>query len=200
MLLKEHNTTKKPIVLAQHIDAGDSWSAWLYSGTLKEMAMFISKLLTEKTQPGYRQQVEQKENIGYVHKKIDGCTCVLITDKDYPLRVAFDIVRKTQNDFAEFLHKQNKNIKDANIDNCFAQFNANLKQTLETYQDPTKGDSLLKVKKDLEETKEVLHQALEKLLDRGDKIDNLIERSDELSSSSKEFYRRTKDSKCCTIL
>jgi synaptobrevin family protein YKT6 len=200
MILREHTTTKKPIILASHIDTGDSWSAWLYSGTLKEMATFISKLLTEKTQPGYRQQIEQKENIGYVHKKMDGITCVLITDQDYPLRVAFDIVRKTQNDFSDFLSNQNKPIKDANTDSFFSAFNAQLKQTLDTYQDPTKGDSLTKVKKDLEETKEVLHQALEKLLDRGDHIDNLIERSEELSLSSKEFYRRTKDSKCCTIL
>lgn len=200
MLLKEHSNTKKPIILSSHIDGGDSWAAWFYSNTLKEMAVFMSKLLTERTQPGYRQQVEKDDNVAYVHKKMDGLTCVLITDKDYPLRVAFDIVRKTQNDFMEFLQKEKKTLKEANEDNYFSNFNATLKKILDTYQDPTKGDNLSKIKKDLEETKEVLNQALEKLLDRGEQIDNLIERSEELSQSSKEFYKRTKNSKCCTIL
>jgi synaptobrevin family protein YKT6 len=200
MLLKENPSSKKPVIISSYVDGGDSWTAWMYSNVVKEMAVFLGKFLTERTQPGYRQQVEKDAYVAYVHKRLDGLTCVLMTDKDYPLRVAFDIVRKTQNDFSEYLQKQGKSLKDANNDNCLSDYNATLKQTLETYQDPTKGDSLLKVKKDLEDTKEVLHQALEKLLERGEKIDDLINQADELSLSSKEFYKRTKGSSCCTIL
>ncbi|KAL0478643.1 synaptobrevin [Acrasis kona] len=199
MLLKMNKATNKPIVLCNHIDTGSSWSTWMFSNAIADMAKFLSKLLCEKTQPGCRQQVEKDELVAYVHKRDDGLTCVLVTDKDYPYRVAFDIVRKTMTDFGDYTQKEGTYSK-ANTENFYSAYNNTLKQTVDLYQDPTKGDNILKVKKELDETKEVLHQTLEKLLDRGESLDELVQKSEELESSTIEFYKRTKDTKCCIIL
>jgi synaptobrevin homolog YKT6 len=64
-----------------------------------------------------------------------------------------------------------------------------------------KADKIYKVKQDLEETKTVLNQALENLLERGEKLDNLVEKTDMLTDSAKDFYVKAKDANsCCTIL
>ena len=50
----------------------------------------------------------------------------------------------------------------------------------------------MKVQKELDETKIVLHKTIESVLERGEKIDSLVEKSDGLSAQSKMFY-----SMCC---
>jgi hypothetical protein len=47
----------------------------------------------------------------------------------------------------------------------------------------------MKIQKDLDETKIVLHKTIEKVLERGEKIDDLVAKSDGLSAQSKMFYR-----------
>ena len=46
----------------------------------------------------------------------------------------------------------------------------------------------MKIQKELDETKIVLHKTIESVLERGEKIDSLVEKSDGLSAQSKMFY------------
>lgn len=64
-----------------------------------------------------------------------------------------------------------------------------LKEYLTKYQDPQQADSIMKIQKELDETKIVLHKTIESVLQRGEKIDDLVAKSDGLSSQSKMFYR-----------
>lgn len=48
----------------------------------------------------------------------------------------------------------------------------------------------MKIQKELDETKIVLHKTIESVLQRGEKIDDLVQKSDGLSSQSKMFYRK----------
>lgn len=48
----------------------------------------------------------------------------------------------------------------------------------------------MKIQKELDETKIVLHKTIESVLERGEKIDNLVAKSDGLSSQSKLFYQQ----------
>jgi synaptobrevin family protein YKT6 len=63
-----------------------------------------------------------------------------------------------------------------------------LQEYLTKYQDPQQADSILKIQKELDETKIVLHKTIESVLQRGEKIDNLVAKSDGLSAQSKMFY------------
>jgi synaptobrevin homolog YKT6 len=47
----------------------------------------------------------------------------------------------------------------------------------------------MRVQAELDETKVVLHKTIESLLERGDKLDSLVQRSDALSTQSKMFYK-----------
>ncbi len=46
----------------------------------------------------------------------------------------------------------------------------------------------MKIQKELDETKIVLHKTIESVLERGEKIDTLVQKSDGLSAQSKMFY------------
>jgi hypothetical protein len=48
----------------------------------------------------------------------------------------------------------------------------------------------MKIQKELDETKIVLHKTIESVLQRGEKIDDLVAKSDGLSAQSKMFYSR----------
>ena len=69
-------------------------------------------------------------------------------------------------------------------------------------QDPTKVDKIAKVDKSLHETKEVLTKTIDAVLARGEKLDDLVDRSAELSASSKMFYKTAAktNSVCCKYM
>jgi hypothetical protein len=50
----------------------------------------------------------------------------------------------------------------------------------------------MKVQQELGETKVVLHKTIESVLQRGEKLDQLVERSDALSMQSRMFYKTAK--------
>jgi synaptobrevin family protein YKT6 len=65
-----------------------------------------------------------------------------------------------------------------------------LKDYIVKYQDPQQADSIMKIQKELDETKIVLHKTIESVLQRGEKIDDLVAKSDGLSAQSKMFYSK----------
>merc|ERR1739848_395882 len=52
---------------------------------------------------------------------------------------------------------------------------------LQQFQDPAQADQLTRIMNELEQTKLVLHETIEAALERGQKIDALIEKSNDLS-------------------
>jgi synaptobrevin homolog YKT6 len=73
-----------------------------------------------------------------------------------------------------------------------------LKEYLTKFQDPHQADSIMKIQRELDETKIVLHKTIESVLQRGEKIDDLVAKSDGLSSQSKMFYSKFVSSFCCS--
>lgn len=68
------------------------------------------------------------------------------------------------------------------------------------FQTPNQADAMLKIQADLDETKIILHNTIEAVLERGEKLDDLVAKSDDLSSQSKMFYKTVSFSKTSVIL
>ena len=49
-----------------------------------------------------------------------------------------------------------------------------MKDILTRWQDPKSADSIMKVQNELDETKQIVSETLEKILDRGQKLDDLV--------------------------
>ncbi|KAH0888796.1 hypothetical protein HID58_051225 [Brassica napus] len=50
--------------------------------------------------------------------------------------------------------------------------------------DPAEADKLLKIQRELDETKIILHKTIDSVLARGEKLDSLVEKSSDLSMAS----------------
>ncbi|KAL5547420.1 hypothetical protein UlMin_002651 [Ulmus minor] len=76
-----------------------------------------------------------------------------------------------------------------------------LNDALAKYQDPAEADKLLKIQRELDETKIILHKTIDSVLARGEKLDSLVEKSSDLSAASQMFYKQAKKTnQCCSIL
>lgn len=72
---------------------------------------------------------------------------------------------------------------------------------LTKFQDPAAADKLLKIQRELDETKIVLHKTIDSVLARGEKLDNLVEKSSDLSMASQLFYKQArKSNSCCGMM
>lgn len=69
--------------------------------------------------------------------------------------------------------------------------------SLSKFQDPAAADKLLKIQRELDETKIVLHKTIDSVLARGEKLDNLVEKSSDLSMASQMFYKQARKSNSC---
>ena len=107
---------------------------------------------------------------------------MIISDHDYPALVAHQLLSKVVD---EFLSKHPRTAFTSGTPTlAFPE----LKDYLVKYQDPQQADSIMKIQKELDETKIVLHKTIESVLERGEKIDTLVQKSDGLSAQSKMFY------------
>ncbi|DBA93073.1 hypothetical protein WJX82_003350 [Trebouxia sp. C0006] len=163
--------------------------------TVKEMLTFLSRTVAKRTQPGQRQSVQQEEYYAHIYNR-DGLVGIAIVDKDYPARAAFGVVNKILDDFSESSQQRWRSLQ---ADSTDAQ--PVLDTAIVKFQDPTQADKLSKIQKDLDETKVVLHQTIDSMLQRGEKLDSLVDKSSDLSMASQIFYKQArKTNSCCRMM
>lgn len=65
-------------------------------------------------------------------------------------------------------------------------------------QDHTKADRIAKIQQDLDQTNVLLYQSIQSLLRRGETLDQLLDKSNDLSLASQMFAKRAKKlNSCC---
>jgi synaptobrevin family protein YKT6 len=121
-----------------------------------------------------------------------GC---LIADNEYPQRVAFGFVGKVLNELSE---KYGDSLQDQKED---VQLDLpSLEVDFQKYQDPQEADKILKIQKDLDEVKDVMQKNIEEVLKRGETLDSLMMKSNDLSKTSVTFYQQAKkNNQCCQL-
>jgi len=159
-----------------------------------EFMTLFSKTVAERTQPGQRQDVEEQDYTFHAYGRTEGVTGIIISDHDYPALVAHQLLSKVVD---EFLAKYPRSAwANSNPTLAFPE----LKDYIVKYQDPHQADSIMRIQKELDETKIVLHKTIESVLQRGEKIDQLVAKSDDLSAQSKMFYTQAKKQNSCCVL
>lgn len=164
----------------------------IYDVTIFFVCRFASKTIVERTTPCSRQSVKQDVYMCHVYVRSDNLTAILIADHEYPQRVAHTLLTKILDDFTQ---KVPNDIWAVGNDNTIA-FTL-LPGYLSKYQDPRQADALTKIQDDLDETKIILKNTIEAVLDRGEKLDDLVTKSEDLSNASKAFYRTAKKTNSC---
>jgi synaptobrevin family protein YKT6 len=120
---------------------------------------------------------------------------IIISDHAYPALVAHQLLSKVVDEFLSSHPRSQWATGTPTL--TFPE----LKDYIVKYQDPHQADSILKIQRELDETKIVLHKTIESVLQRGEKIDDLVAKSDGLSAQSKMFYQQAKkQNSCCKCL
>lgn len=229
-------------ILASQYDV--SSFGFFQRSSVQEFLSFFASTLTDKTSLGVRQAVEQDSYVGYVYAHPQGLTGVVISDHQYPQRVAFTLLNKILEEFlsryprtqwmvqnsptsnASNVYSSQGNKSSSPSPDSFSFFgygsnnissNASLststtgksipntpfpqlKDYLIRYQDPKEADPMMKVQKEIDETKVIPHKTIESLLDRGEKLDHLVDKSEKLSAQSKGFYKVARKTNSCCFL
>lgn len=161
---------------------------WMYRKNCIEVSDFSSKQLAASQNPQMNVTAEEKDFLFHAHRKDNACAIIVAT-KDYPSRIAFSILREIMIEY----------------DKCSGHFPNGKSQTIQRgiveYQDPTKADKLAQIQANLDQTREIMVMNLEKAIGRGESLDQLAQKSEEISNQSKLFVREaSKLNRCCSII
>lgn len=164
---------------------------------VSQFMTFFAETVSARTESGQRQSIEEGNYVGHTYARLEGLAGVVITDKEYPVRPAYTLINKFLEEYLS-LHPL-KEWKSATATSPQFNYDA-LEAYIKKYQDPGQADSIMKVQQELDETKIVLHKTIESVLQRGEKLDSLVDKSEALSSSSRMFYKQAKKTNSCCII
>jgi len=188
--------TPEPLLMAH----GEDLSAFGFfqKQGVREMLTCFGKIIVKRIQPGQRITVEQEQMNEYQvhsHVRTDGLSGAVTADKEYPARVAFTMLAQLLDQFAAEVSGWQTETRESAV--AFPP----LADMIVRCQDPASFDKIMKIQKDLDDTTAVLHQTIDGILERGEKLDSLVERSDDLSKQSKMFYKQArKTNSCCLVM
>ena len=115
----------------------------------------------------------------YCYKRSDGLASIIMTKNYKHKRIMIELAFK-------LIHQP----EDTNLEAIVTQ-----------YEDPVSVDKIAKVQDELDKTVETMQLAIEKVLERGENIEVLVKKSDELNESAKIFVNDAKRlNSCCNIL
>lgn len=139
----------------------DSWTH-----RIGEFMNFFSRTVAERTPSGQRQSVQENSYTAHAYsRQSDHLTGVLITDQEYPVRVAFSLLNKILDEFTTKIPRSTWQQRATEGRNSGAgakqvlvssQEYPELAQYVQKYQDPRQADSIMKVQQELDETKIIL--------------------------------------------
>ncbi|GAB4832716.1 VAMP-like protein ykt61 [Ancistrocladus abbreviatus] len=193
LIFRSTPTDESPIILANASDV--SHFGYFQRSSVREFIVFVSRTVAKRTEPGQRQSVQHEEY--KVHAYNRGGLCALgFMDDHYPVRSAFSLLNQVLDEYQKKFGETWRMVKTDNSEPW-----PYLNEALTRYQDPAEADKLLKIQRELDETKIILHKTIDSVLERGEKLDSLVEKSSDLGAASQMFYKQAKKTnQCCTIL
>ena len=186
----------KPIILSSAFSL--AFVSIFQRGTLKDFLNFHSRLVIERVQKDTHAQVQLEKGICYAIANEDKIGVTLISDEEYPKRVAIDFLLKIHDNFKTFLAQQNVNLNSIDKDTDL-KFDY-IATEIEAWQDPSKKDNIMKLQNELNDVHDIMRQNLNELLKREENLESLMAKSQDLSLASVNFYKQAKKTNsCCNI-
>lgn len=112
-------------------------------GSIKEILTFVSRKVVNRSALGERSSVSHEEYVAHVRVNGDKLACVVVTDKEYPSRVAHDVVAQAMKAFVETNKDWSKHTADTTISV------AAIDSLVKSYQKPNEVDKIMKIQKDV---------------------------------------------------
>jgi len=181
---------------------GNVWMRSMFTDRIGEAFRFLTVSVATRTPAGIRREITDPKWKGYVCRSFHSVSGefplvgVVITNESYQRRVAFQCCGTFIDEFRQFLRSSGKPLKPNMEWSGAAKF-------LQAWKTPENCDKILRIQKEVEATKLEMMNAISMVLARGEKLDDLLDRSAELSTASRQFYKGGKklNSRCpCLIM
>uniref|UniRef100_A0A7N2L266 VAMP-like protein YKT61 n=1 Tax=Quercus lobata TaxID=97700 RepID=A0A7N2L266_QUELO len=178
LVLKCNPEGTDPVILANALDV--SHFGYFQRSSVKEFILFVARTVASRTPPSQRQSVQHEEYKVHAYNR-NGICSLGFMDDHYPVRSAFSLLNQV-------LDEYQKNFGDTwkTVQADSTQPWPYLNEALMKFQDPAEADKLLKIQRELDETKIILHKTIDSVLARGEKLDSLVEKSSDLSAASQK--------------
>jgi synaptobrevin homolog YKT6 len=125
-----------------------------------------------------------------------GMGVMVVTSRDYPARVALGLAQQLAEEFLKEYSSTWASLKEDSVSGW-----APINKAIVDFQKPEEADKLLRVKAKLDDVKASLCSTIDQVLRRGEKLDTLMEKSKDLSDTSKKFYKKAKSmDSCCVVM
>ncbi|WOL15652.1 VAMP-like protein YKT61 [Canna indica] len=166
-----------PVVLANATDV--SHFGYFQRTAAREFILFVSRTVANRTPPGQRQSVQHEEYKVHSYNR-NGLCALAFMDDHYPVRSAFSLLNKVVLDEYQKVFGESWRVQQKDSTEPWPF----LTEALTKFQDPAEADKLMKIQRDLDETKIILHKTIDSVLERGERLDSLVEKSSDLSAAS----------------
>jgi len=148
-----------------------SFSIFHRSG-VQEGCTFVAREILQRSRVGTIRSVKHENYLCHTRVTSEGLGTAVICDEEYPRLAAFGLIQRT---IALFLDSAGDQWKTAKKD---VRINvAGLDAELAKFQDPTEGDQVLKIRKELDEIQAICMQSIDQLLARDEKLERLVQES-----------------------
>eukprot|EP01132_Coremiostelium_polycephalum_P010171 gene10171-12477_t len=157
-------------------------------GTVKEIVVATSKILATKLEPNTKHGLTEDQCKAFIHIK-DHFGAFIYTDLDYPERVAFRCLSEVVTEYSKIPGSDNG-----------VPF-PDLSKFLQLYADPAQKDKILQVQNQVDEVGAIMHKNINEALKNTQKMEDLLQQSNDLSQKSKLFLKQAKKTnrRCCII-
>ena len=192
---KKSNSIENTILLSASFYLNDYY--YFQKKGIKEFCIFTARNTIFFSKHNQLENINYKEfYITILRKSKNLAVCIILNKQDYPINVLNRLIHKIYIDYENQYSNKWQEI--------YSDFSLPLKELDEKiilYQDPIKADKFHQINHQLEETKKIMYKNIDKILERGIKIDELVKKSKDLSLTSKKFYKQSKKfNRCCIIL
>jgi len=165
-------------------------------GSVKEFIIFFCRTLMQRTGPGQRQSIDHENYVCHIYLRGDGLGAIAVCDQEYHQRAAYAALNKLLSEFHS-VHGETWPLLKQDTPLPFPE----LDKAIVDYQDPAQADKLIKIHEDLEKTISIVHKTIDSVLDRGTKLEHLVQQSEDLGLQSKLFYENAASAnRCCSIM
>jgi len=170
----------------------------------KYFSVFMEGLVKE-IRPGARksQELEKGEDMDHMPDAVlhafhhpEGIVAYLVSDRKYDMVASQMVMNKAIDKFMEEHPRSSWSQGNASFDPPKLDGESICKG----FKDPSKVNKLASIQKDLDETMDTLRKAIQQTTLRGEQLDAMVEKSENLNASSKMFYQQAKKQNSCCVL
>lgn len=136
--------------------------------SVREIGREINRTVAEATRPGTRQSKPEDQFTIHIYARSEGCAGIIVADQNYDKLVAHQLLSKILDEFTSKFPKSSWSNKAGLKAYQDGQTEGHLGWYIKEFQDPNNGDSIMKIQRELNETKETLQKAIQSTLERGE--------------------------------